>query len=423
MGVTVGLQTKYLVKESKLRRILTLIAMAIFISISGINCGSDEVTNPENNDSPTATITSPANGSSFTDGEMISFAGTGTDPEDGTLPEDSLLWTSDMDGQVGTGTSVSTSLSVNDHIITLTVTDSEGNIDADTITIYVTSGSGSSYDELISVPAGSYLMGWDEIIAGHEDPAHTVSLSAFRIGKYEVTYELWIDVKTYADANGYTINDGVWGDGSNSIPYEPVTDIHWKDCVAWCNAYSEKEGLTPVYYATSALINLYKDASALYAAGNIGSDCVKWSADGYRLPTEAEWECAARYIDGTTVSPGDKHSGYNLNINIVDCAWFRYSPILRSERVGLLQANSLGAYDMSGNVYEWCWDRYDEDYYETSPISNPYGPESGDRIYRGGCYAWSSTDIYAYVAYRGATDSFTRHLCGGLRVCRSGSGN
>jgi len=390
----------------------------VIISISFIGCSEDEVVKPENNESPTASITSPVNGASFAGGAIINFTGTGTDPEDGPLAEDSLMWTSDKDGLMGTSTAVSTSLSINDHTVKLTVTDSEGNTGSESISISVNSGAG-----LISVPAtAGYPMGWDEFISGHEDPAHTVSLSAFRIGKFEVTCELWMGVKTWADANGYIMNDGVQGDGMDRTDQHPVTDIHWKDCVAWCNAYSEKEGLTPVYYTSSAQTGLYKDAST-DGHGNIGSDCVNWSADGFRLPTEAEWEFAARYIDGTNVSPGDKHSGYNLFPDIDDCAWFRDNSHLSTEPVSQLQANSLGAYDMSGNVYEWCWDWYDGDYYSDSPTNNPRGPAVGVyRIHRGGSWGESSTAIYAYVAHRGAWYPHTRSLSGGFRICRSGSG-
>ncbi|MCK4538653.1 MAG: SUMF1/EgtB/PvdO family nonheme iron enzyme [Candidatus Krumholzibacteria bacterium] len=401
-----------------MKRSLMLFSIVIFISISFFNCGDDDVTGPEDNGSPVATITGPVNGASFTGGAIIDFTGTGIDSEDGTLPEDSLLWTSDKDGEMGTGTSVSTSLSVNDHTITLTVTDSDGNTGSGSITIHVESGN-----ELISVSAtAGYPMGWDDFTGGHADPAHTVSLNAFRIGKFEVTYEIWMDVKVWADANGYIMNDGVQGDGMDRTDQHPVTDVHWRDCVAWCNARSEKEGLTPVYYTDGTKTTLYKNASH-DGDGNIGSECVSWASDGYRLPTEAEWEYAARYIDGTSFSPGDKHSGYNLDPDIDNCAWFRDNSHLSTEPVGQLQANSLGAYDMSGNVYEWCWDWYDGDYYSDSPTSNPRGPATGVyRIIRGGCWGESSADIYAYIAHRSAVNPYTIHRGGGFRICRSGSG-
>ena len=403
-----------------MKRILVLFVVGIVISISFINCGDDAITTPEVDKDPSVTISSPADGSSFTGGSVISFAGTGEDYKGTALPDSMLVWISDQDDTIGTGTSFDRDdLSTNTHVITLTGTDGVGKTDSKSITISINEGAG-----LISVPAtAGYPMGWDGYISGHEEPVHTVALNAFRIGKYEVTYALWMEVKPWADANGYTINDGVMGDGSDRTDQHPVTDIHWKDCIAWCNAYSEKEGLTPVYYTNGAQTVLYKDAST-GGDGNIGSECVNWSANGFRLPTEAEWEYAARYIDGSSVSPGDKHSGYNLYPDIDDCAWFRDNSISSTEPVGQLQANSLGAHDMSGNVYEWCWDWYDGDYYETSPTNNPHGPATGVyRINRGGSWGMSSTDIYAYSAHRGAWYPHTRSLGGGFRICRSGSGD
>ena len=403
-----------------MKRILVLLVVGIFISVSFINCGDDAIVPPEINKEPAVNISSPDDGSSFTGGAIISFAGTGEDYHGTALPDSLLVWISDQDDTIGTGTSFDRDdLSVNTHVITLTGSDGDGNTDSESITISIREGA-----ELISVPAtAGYPMGWDEYISGHEEPVHTVALNAFRIGKYEVTYALWMVVKTWADANGYIINDGVMGDGSDRTDQHPVTDIHWKDCIAWCNAYSEKEGLTPVYYTSSAQTALYKDAST-GGDGNISSDCVNWSANGFRLPTEAEWEYAARYTGGSSVSPGDKHCGYNLDPDIDNCAWFRDNSISSSEPVGQLQANSLGAHDMSGNVSEWCWDWYDGNYYNISPVNNPHGPASGVfRINRGGGWGVDSADIYAYSAYRAASNPFFRHLSGGFRVCRNGAGD
>lgn len=391
-----------------MRRIAALSIMGFFISISFFNCNEDDVITPGDNHNPTVIISTPADEASFKEGETISFAGAGEDYKSNVLPDSMLVWTSDHDDTIGTGTSfASDALSVNTHVITFTGTDSDGNTDSDNITIYVT------YD-LIAVSATSgYPMGWGNF--SPDGPVHTVSLDEFQIGKYEVTYKLWVKVRTWAYSNGYTFDgSGEQGYGGSTTDQHPVTMINWRDCIAWCNAYSEKGGLTPVYYTTSEKTTVYRNSKN---GGDIGNDCVDWNANGFRLPTEAEWEYAARYIDGSSVSSGNKHSGYNLNPDVRDCAWCGSGYL--THPVGQLQANSLGAYDMSGNLPEWCWDWWDD--YPSSPQDNPVGPNTGSaRVLRGGgtLSDGCSTSSWRASIYPGSS---WNNMGFGLRVCRGDS--
>lgn len=264
---------------------------------------------------------------------------------------------------------------------------------------------------LIGVPATiGYLMG----DAGVASPVHTVSLDGFQIGKYEVTYALWLEVKTWAETNGYTFKrDGQQGsDEGTSTDQHPVVFISWRDCIAWCNAYSEYKNLDPVYYKTSAKSEYYRNSNT---DGDIGNDCVDWSANGFRLPTEAEWEYAARYMDTDNVSSGVEHSGFNLDPDIEDCAWYGDNSGDTTHPVGQLKANSLGAKDMSGNVEEWCWDWYGD--YPSSTQNNPHGPATGTmRLMRGG--HWAGQAFLCRSAYRMAMGPGQSGSGTGFRVCR-----
>ena len=209
-------------------------------------------------------------------------------------------------------------------------------------------------------------------------------VAAFQIGKYEVTWGEWKSVRDWAvnNSKGYDLAGVVGaGNGDNF----PVTNVSWYDVVKWCNAKSEKEGMTPVYQVSGAT---YKTGQSV--------PTVNSTANGYRLPSEKEWEWAAR---GGVSSQGYTYSGSNT-ASVV--GWTNENSSDGTKAVGTKAANELGIYDMSGNVSEWCEDV----------------AYSSDRRLRGGGWTYN-IDYGAAVAYRGYFNPFTRSNFFGFRLARS----
>ena len=184
--------------------------------------------------------------------------------------------------------------------------------------------------QLIRVAAGSLPeSSWDGV----------QSVKEFHIGKTEVTWAQFQEGRTWAAANGYDI--GSVGKGINSN--HPVTNVNWYAALKWCNASSEKEGLDPVY----------KTGGAVYRVGE-AVPTVDATANGYRLPSEKEWEFAAR---GGVDTNGYQYSGSD---DIDAVAWYNDNSGGSPQVVATKQANELGIHDMSGNVWEWCFDASSE---------------------------------------------------------------
>lgn len=216
--------------------------------------------------------------------------------------------------------------------------------------------------EMVMVAGGTFRMG-SNTGDTDEKPVHSVTISTFYLSPYEVTQMQWKEVM--GNNPSYYSGDSM-----------PVENVSWLDAVDFCNRLSEAEGLTPCYTNT----------------GN-GYSC-NWSANGYRLPTESEWEYAAR---GGANSQGYKYSGSN---NADEVAWTSANSQNSTHPVGMLMANELGLYDMSGNVLEWCWDWHADSYpFSGNPIIDPRGASSGKhRVLRGG--SWRHAEYYSRVSHR-----------------------
>lgn len=172
----------------------------------------------------------------------------------------------------------------------------------------------------------------------------------------------------------------------------PVESVSWYDAVSFANKLSVKEGLEKCY--------------------EIDGNDVKWVVEdcsGWRLPTEAEWEYAAR---------GGENYKYAGSNNLSEVAWHKVNSGRKTHVVGQKKANGYGLYDMSGNVYEWCWDWYGKDYYSSSTEEDPKGPSSGsDRVTRGG--SWGSSAWITRVSFRGWVNPSNTNYDVGFRLIRT----
>jgi formylglycine-generating enzyme required for sulfatase activity len=246
----------------------------------------------------------------------------------------------------------------------------------------------------VAIPAGDFQMG-DALDGLADAPVHTVNVSAFYMQQKGVTKAEWEAVRTWGLTHGYT--DLAAGAGKASD--HPVQTVSWYDVVKWCNARSEQEGLMPCYYTDAGQTAIFKTGT-----DNIDSTMVKWTANGYRLPTEAEREKAARGgIDGSRYPWGDTIGTTEANYNFEGNPWQTGGQPWTSP-VGSYPASSYGLSDIAGNVLEWCWDWYDAGYYETAPGTDPGGPLSGmNRVLRGG--DWANGATYCRNAYRNGFNS------------------
>lgn len=271
----------------------------------------------------------------------------------------------------------------------------------------LSAGMLQSSGSMVLIPGGTFVMGactnvGQEYIS-NAVPQHVVTVSAFYLERYLVTGDLWFQEYTWATNHGYVFANP----GACKADAHPVQSVTWQDAIAWCNARSQSEGFQPCYTNANGLP--YTNSLALFSGG------CNWSANGYRLPTEAEWERAARggvvnhrfpWGDGNTIQhtranyfAGSAAYSYDTSTTTGYHPSYNAGNPPYTSPVGSFAANGLGLYDMAGNVWEWCWDWFGSTYYTVSPGLDPRGPASGtERVVRGG--SWYIPPYFARVANR-----------------------
>jgi formylglycine-generating enzyme required for sulfatase activity len=308
----------------------------------------------------------------------------------------------------------------------------------------------STHANMVYVEGGSFQMG--SIESEREQPIHQVYVSSFYMSRFELTigefrqFVSATNYKTLGELEGsYGVKNGMinehqglfWDNpGFSQTEKHPVTCISWYDAIAYCNWRSSLDNLTPCYNIDKE----NKDPNNLHGEGQDNANwTVTWNteANGYRLPSEAEWEYAARnrgllykFAWGNSSSPEINGISY---ANVPDEKFNEWLPNQRfyngyndgylfTAPVGSFKANELGIFDLSGNVDEWCWDWFKDDYYTNSPINNPRGSDSGYwRVHRGGCWADLSAgeSCFCRVSYRDCQIPWHSSMTMGFRLVRS----
>ncbi len=244
--------------------------------------------------------------------------------------------------------------------------------------------------DMVLVKGGEFRMGNDYSINKNEMPEHKVTLNDFMIGKYEITFEEFD--KFCMSAGTMQPADAGFGRGKR-----PAMNVSWEEAVMYCNWLSGVDGLEQCY-------TIQRDSVKTIVTCN-------FDANGYRLPTEAEWEYAAKGGDKS------KKYAYSGSFDPGEVAWFYRNSNGIPHEVGSKKPNELGIFDMSGNVPEWCWDLYDVKYYQNSDANNPKGPSKGvDRVFRGG--AWKSKTDGLRLTYREAMGPNRPYGSIGFRVVK-----
>ena len=271
---------------------------------------------------------------------------------------------------------------------------------------------------LVLIPEGIFLRGDSYTLPVNQ--LYSVYVQAFYVDETLVSGGFWSIVKSFADTSGYTFTNT----GYFKAPTHPVQNVNWFDAIKWCNARSEREGLTPVYYNETNYSTVYKTGENI--------PIVKLTANGYRLPTETEWEKAARFnstvtllnnhlfahspfttcsdstanYNGTSGSGNSSGSGFNIHFST---GGYPYT-----SPVDYFSPTRGGLFDMGGNVRQWCWD-WTDSYPDYMTTPNPQGPISGAyRVVRGG--SWNESQVYMYCGFRNYTtpenaDNYTGFRC------------
>lgn len=265
---------------------------------------------------------------------------------------------------------------------------------------------------------------YDVFIIGENTQSYTAKrwITPFKMNRYETTYRLWYEVRLWAEENGYVFcNPGQQGSAgrrgkapTEEGKFQPVTNISWYDAIVWCNAYSEKKGLNPCYTYNGEILRDSTDTATCDLA------ICNWDSNGVRLPSEAEWEYAARktstgfqsgaLASGAVNSKGQSDSSipetaiawFDANTNRTMTVGTAGTPFSDNPAIGTGNPNAMGLFDMSGNVLEYCWDWF-ASYTEDTPQKRSTGIEIGsERVSRGG--SWSPYTLFIYAGDRYAYD-------------------